>query len=600
MKTNGSNHGRFPGWVFVFVLAGGFLLLLTSGMVSAQDLPPSQFGTVSIQNEVLERLQAENSADFILVMDEQADLSAAYDMGWEERGWYVYNTLQEAAQRSQAAVRAELDAAGVRYESFIAGNEIYVYGGDRALLSRVLRAGEIREVRAPLHIQLAGRGFGLTQPGPQPIPNHLWDKYADGIFEIGASSIHYEYGLAGEGVRVANIDSGVKYNHPALIDSYACAHANPIQPRCWYDPTGICAAGVPCDDDGHGTHTMGTMVGSHNPSLEYYVGVAPRAQWIACKGCTQNGCESVDLAACADWLLAPGGDPGNRPHVVNNSWGGKGGDLWFAGKVAAWRASGIFPVFAAGNSGPACSSLSSPADYPGSFAVGAMSDHASLSYFSSRGPADPKVGAQPYLKPNLTAPGSEVLSAFPSELPPYGDWVTGTGTSMAAPHAAGAVALIWSCAPSLRGDLQTTFELLQSAALPYWTYQDCGAPPGAASGNYSTGYGKLSAIGAAAPVCKTNTVHGKVLFQVSGEPVRYSQVVVTWLGSPRQSARVYDDGWYEIRVGVLDGARYRISAFYPGYCSAPQEFQFTSSDPLRLDIYMDECPNTLFLPAVTR
>lgn len=136
------------------VLLSGLLLVVTlmfGGVVLAQDLPPNSAG-VAVQSEVLQTLQEEGSADFILVMAEQADLSAAYQMDWETRGWYVYNTLRETAERSQAPVIAALEAAGVRYQSFIAGNEIYVYDGSRTVLNRALWAGEIQEVRAPVEI----------------------------------------------------------------------------------------------------------------------------------------------------------------------------------------------------------------------------------------------------------------------------------------------------------------------------------------------------------------------------------------------------------------------------------------------------------------
>ncbi|GAP08908.1 hypothetical protein BECAL_00039 [Bellilinea caldifistulae] len=143
------------------------LLLTVSGAALAQDLPPASAG-VEVQSEVLEALAEDGRADFILVMAEQADLSAAYTMDWESRGWYVYNMLKETAERTQAPVIAALEAAGVRYQSFISGNEIYVFDGSRAALNQALWAGEIQEVRAPVEITLAAPRFELMQPGPVP------------------------------------------------------------------------------------------------------------------------------------------------------------------------------------------------------------------------------------------------------------------------------------------------------------------------------------------------------------------------------------------------------------------------------------------------
>jgi subtilisin family serine protease len=101
---------------------------------------------------------------------------------------------------------------------------------------------------------------------------------------------------------VASIDTGVQWDHPALINSYKC-QANPNDPACWYDPTGTCPSG-PCDNNGHGTATMGPIVGDDDPAILYQVGLAPGAQWIACKGCSSSACSDVDLIACADWILA--------------------------------------------------------------------------------------------------------------------------------------------------------------------------------------------------------------------------------------------------------------------------------------------------------
>lgn len=183
------------------VLSGLLLvgLLTVGGSVLAQDLPPNSAG-VAVQSEVLQTLQEEGRADFILVMAEQADLSAAYQMDWETRGWYVYNTLKETAERSQAPVIAALEAAGVRYQSFIAGNEIYVYDGSRAVLNRALWAGEIQEVRAPVEISLAAPRFELIQPGPAP-QNQI-QATAWGLTDTHAPDFWAQFGLRGEGVRV--------------------------------------------------------------------------------------------------------------------------------------------------------------------------------------------------------------------------------------------------------------------------------------------------------------------------------------------------------------------------------------------------------------
>ncbi len=573
------------------VLSGMVLLLLftVGGAALAQDLPPTA-GGVEVQSEVLQTLAEEGRADFILVMAEQADLTAAYEMDWETRGWFVYNTLKETAERTQAPVIAALEAAGVRYESFIAGNEIYVYDGSRAVLNQALVAGEIQEVRAPVEITLSVPRFELVQPGPAP-QNQI-QATAWGIGDARAPDFWAQFGLRGEGVRVASIDTGAQWDHPALREAYACKD-NPSSPACWRDPTNTCSAGLPCDNHGHGTHTIGTMVGSDDPSLPYRVGMAPGAQWIACKGCSGTNCSSVYLSACADWLLAPGGNPANRPQVVNNSWGGPGGNLWFSDRVNAWRAAGILPVFSAGNDGDkdptkVCSTLNSPGDYPTSFSVAAHGQSGLVASFSSRGPSS--IGGQPYTKPNLSAPGVYIYSSVPTNT-----WGYSSGTSMAAPHVAGAAALLYSCAPALRGNMSATFELLQQTADPPIFSGNCGGPADGLS-NYTYGYGYLNVLRAGQAACPIGQVQGNVRALSTSQPIPNSRVILTWIGVPRQVV-ADTSGFFQTSVVA---ETYQVTAWAEGYCAASRQVRVSQGNTATVDLSLIECPNRLFLPSINR
>jgi subtilisin family serine protease len=303
------------------------------------------------------------------------------------------------------------------------------------------------------------------------------------------------YNDRGEGIVVANIDTGVQYNHSALRLQYRglqAAAGPPVRPNnnyAWFDPSHICSptGTLPCDNIGHGTHTMGTMVGDDRGSNQ--IGVAPRATWIAAKGCESNSCSDFALMASGQWVLAPtdlngqNPRPDLRPDVVNNSWGGGHGDPFYRSTVQAWVAAGIFPAFSAGNSGPACGSANSPGDYPESYAAGAFDINNVIAGFSSRGPS----GIDASIKPDVSAPGVGVRSS----VPPNG-YTSLSGTSMASPHVAGTVALIWSGAPSFRRQIAMTRSVIDTTAIDVSDLA-CG---GSGGNNNVWGEGRLDAFAA--------------------------------------------------------------------------------------------------------
>lgn len=504
-----------------------------------------------VETALLDELAQTGSADFVVRFAEQADLSPAYTMGWQERGEFVYETLTETAERVQGGARAYLDRRGVVQQTFIAGNELYVWGGDLMAVNALAELPEVASLRA-------ARTYFLDPRTPADVSGSVVDTPQGpatwGIQDTHADQFWGVFALQGDGIVVANIDTGVQWDHPALAGQYRCA-GNPGSAACWRDPTGTCGS-VPCDNNGHGTHTMGTMVADDAPSLPYAAGMAPNAQWIACKGCTSDSCEDVHLLACADWILAPAGDPNNRPHVVNNSWGGDGCDAWYQPKVAAWRAAGIFPAFSAGNSGElGCGTAGTPGDYQESFATAAHRSSRGIASFSSRGPSC--FGHEPFTKPNISAPGVAVCSTVP-----YGDWdCFYSGTSMASPHTAGAVALLWSCNPGLIGQIDATFQALQETADPP-PAGDCGAPPDG-EGNYTYGYGYLNVLAAGLQHCAQptmGTLNGRVYDYDSGAAL--GGAIVTASAVNGIHATTDPNGYYEMN---LVAGTYAVTASRGGY-----------------------------------
>ena len=244
-------------------------------------------------------------------------------------------------------------------------------------------------------------------------------------------------GLTGQGVVVASIDTGVSLTHPELSSRWRGGS------NSWYDPNG--QHGTPYDSSGHGSYTTGVMVAGDASSTA--LGIAPDARWIAAKIFNDRGSASVSAIHLAyQWLLDPDHNPAtaDAPDVINNSWGNSypGCDLTFDTDLRGLRAAGILPIFAAGNTGPGASSSISPANTPAAFAVGATTSDDQVYVYSARGPS--ACGEPSGIFPEIVAPGVSVRTTDR-----YGGYVNATGTSMAAPAAAGVLALLLQAYPDL-------------------------------------------------------------------------------------------------------------------------------------------------------
>ena len=152
-------------------------------------------------------------------------------------------------------------------------------------------------------------------------------------------------GFDGTGIIVGSMDTGVRHTHEAVTARYRGIVAPPdpgnIHDYNWYD--GYLASTTPIDQNGHGSHTMGTIVGGAAGGYSA-LGVAPGAKWIAARACAGLFCSDVALIKAAQWMLAPTNSAGTsprpdlRPHIISNSWGKNGTDPWYLGYVTAWNA----------------------------------------------------------------------------------------------------------------------------------------------------------------------------------------------------------------------------------------------------------------------
>ncbi len=238
------------------------------------------------------------------------------------------------------------------------------------------------------------------------------------------------------GILVATMDTGVDVNHPAIGPSWRGGG------NSWFDPSGEHA--TPYDSNGHGTWSMGILLGGDAGGTA--IGVAPGARWIAVKIFQDNDATQLSLIHEGfQWLLDPDGDPAtdDAPDVVNNSWYLDGTtdlcDGEFSADIAALEAAGIAAVFAAGNTGPDPATSVSPSNDPRVVAVGAVDAYGNVAEFSGRGPSTCDGG----IYPGISAPGVDLRTADLSFGGLFPDsYITVSGTSFAAPHVAGGIALL--------------------------------------------------------------------------------------------------------------------------------------------------------------
>jgi subtilisin family serine protease len=476
---------------------------------SPHDLSASALG--KIDPWVLERA-AEPEIECIVVLADRADLTPAAGIPSKlEKGRFVHDALIATARASQAPLLAWLEASDIGHQAFYIVNAVLVRG-DFTTIGAIAERPEVARVEGnPAITNL--EPVSLT---PEEIESLSRDALAPQAIEPGVTSIHapevWSGGHTGQGIVIGGADTGVKWDHPALINKYRGWNGTTASHDYnWHDAIhsggGSCGPNsiAPCDDHGHGTHTVGTAVGSDAAGTNQ-IGVAPGARFIACRNMDQGVGTPARYLECMQWFLAPypiggtpaQGDPSRAPDVTTNSWGCPASEgcatSTLQAAVEAQRAAGILFVASAGNSGSSCSTISDPPSFhDASYTVGAYSaTTGTIASFSSRGPVT--ADGSNRMKPDLTAPGVSVRSANRSN-----GYSTSSGTSMSAPHVAGAVALLWSAHPFLRHQIQATEDLLNQSAVDV-SVSSCGS-----SGvpNHAYGWGRLdiqAAVSQAVPV----------------------------------------------------------------------------------------------------
>jgi subtilisin family serine protease len=425
---------------FIFLMLMIVLLLpvgfseRTSPLVAASNMPAGEGKIDPGLLSDLNILQFNEKMTVIVTLVEQADLSNIPGASRAARLEGVIRALQAVATNTQKPVLALL-AAYQAQGSVSQVTSFWVFNG----ISVTATQAVIQELAArPDVLKITTDTLNIVPVAPLEL-----NPPAANLTHVNAPTL-WSMGYYGQGLVVANMDTGVDGYHPELASRWRGGG------NSWYDPYG--QHSQPADLNGHGTWTMGVMVAGDGSGTA--IGLAPQAQWIAAKIFNDSGSATATAIHQAfQWLLDPDGDPANddAPQVVNNSWlfGSPGCNLEFQLDLQALRAASILPIFSAGNFGPGSATGASPANYPEAFAVGGVDNNDQLYTFSSRGPSS--CGESQTTYPELVAPGVDVKT---TDL--FGLYITTTGTSLAAPHAAGGLALLLNAYPNLTASQQET------------------------------------------------------------------------------------------------------------------------------------------------
>jgi subtilisin family serine protease len=520
-----TNRNLFPFWrrflCTVLFTSGALVLLgaITSlRAIDKGDGKMSNVATAKIAPWLRQHASSGNETEFLVVLSDQADISAAKNFSTKaDKGRYVRNTLWTKSQATQQPLLQLLRSRGIPHRSFYIVNMIWVKG-NLALAAELAARPDVARIEGNPVIH------NIVNPPPVVIEEGRAPESPQTV-ETGVNYIHapqvWAQGFTGQGIVVGGADTGYRWTHNALKNHYrgwngTTADHNFNWHDSIHDSTGNSCGNdspAPCDDFGHGTHTMGTAVGDDGGTNQ--VGVAPGAKWIGCRNMNNGDGTPARYMECFEFFLAPypvggtpaQGDPTKAPDVTTNSWScptseGCSASTLQAG-VEAQRSAGIMMVVAAQNSGPGCSTVTDPPGiYDAAYSIGALNTGTdTIASFSSRGPIT--ADGSNRIKPDISAPGTSTRSCYNTSDTAYASL---SGTSMATPHVAGAVALLWSKLPSLRHNITATENILNDSAV-HISSTACGAagPP-----NNVYGFGRIDILAAANHLLLTGAVSRKV------------------------------------------------------------------------------------------
>ncbi len=418
------------------------------------------FGQVEVSQRMQQALQNTKADEYVygfIYFRDQVDIRSLDEQLYREkatlerRAFEVITALQSKANETQESYVTELiskEANGqvFTYQRFWIANMISVVAKP-AFFYEMMTRTEVLQIDLDAELLLDAPTKGVS--GDRGI-----ESVEAGVKIINAHKL-WEMGITGQGRLLMGIDTGVDYTHPQISSKWRGTHVPSSQ--AWFDPSGTT---TPSDCDNHGTHTMGTMVGS---IVGDTIGVAINAEWIAAKTICSSPHTSNSIAAF-QWAMNPDNNAttiNDMPDAISNSWYDP--DITdectglYKQTFNALEAAGIAVVFSAGNSGPNSTTITKPkninTDETNVFCVANIEGAAYLSgsnnpiaSSSSRGPSTCGGTGSLLYKPEVSAPGTDVRSSIIG-----GGYDEYTGTSMACPHVVGAITLLRQAFPSLTG-----------------------------------------------------------------------------------------------------------------------------------------------------
>jgi serine protease AprX len=451
-----------------------------------------------ISNVLQDEVKNNSSVEIFVLLNNQNTLQKNTSL---ERIPRLKNTIQQLkinAKISRNQVEPQLSLITQDYKFFWANNSLWAKMPSNKLATFVA-SNAIQKA-------FSNKPQKLSIVQPSKVDNSI--KAIDWNLSMINTQQVWDLGFKGQNVLIAGQDTGYQWDHISLKDKYAGWNGITVDHNYyWHDaitnPNVNCqdAQNNPasCDDNGHGTHTMGTMVGDDGAGNQ--IGVAPDAKWMGCRNMDQGNGTPTTYTSCFQFFLEPtdlnGANPDvtKAPHIINNSWGcpsveGCTQPDALESIVNNVVNAGILVVAAAGNSGSGCGSINTPiAIYDQSLTIGSTTSSDTISSFSSRGAVT--IDGSNRIKPDMAAPGSSIRSAQLN-----GGYTNLSGTSMASPHVAGVAALLISANPTLAGNPELLTQILLDSSAIKTSTQTCNGVPGSQSPNNTFGWGRLDALAA--------------------------------------------------------------------------------------------------------